>query len=343
MKHKFTPLALAALMLGVLAMGSLTSCKKDPTVENNPPVRELSAATFTLSAVETRGTKHASFDWTVSKDGVTDSVSEELNEMTVTPRNNIVFTVVPDGNAADFPGFNVWSTNVNAVRVENVTSNEFKLKYVGDGETTIEVWNGAGSTEVKYTFKVVSRASIPIKGFLVRVDDEEVLVPFVNFFDYDEMKKYPICEFPYLEEIRDVPDAETWARHTAEERGVKKFTFLHAVPENTTWRFLLDSDFGNSYFTRLYFPDEAYSIEAEFGEYASGFTDDGAIVSLENGTDVSFFNGKFFRHGVYFNFRGEIVETGFGFNVTDYPARGGTIEHFTSGAKTIMLYGKVEE
>ena len=67
MKRFFHPLALAALMLGVLAMGSLTSCKKDPMDEFNPKTDTIAEAPFSVKGTEKRSDGGYVLTWDITK------------------------------------------------------------------------------------------------------------------------------------------------------------------------------------------------------------------------------------------------------------------------------------
>lgn len=77
MKQNLAPI-LAATVLAA-AMSIVPSCRKAPVNDPyadplNPPVKDLPAAAFTLSADEDRYTT-LSFPWTISADGKTDSIT----------------------------------------------------------------------------------------------------------------------------------------------------------------------------------------------------------------------------------------------------------------------------
>lgn len=174
MKHILHTKALVGLMI-FLAGAVVVACQKDNPEAGNPPVDEsISAAPFTLTAVEDRGA-YGKLEWTVSKTGKTDSVSEELDEMTVTSVNTFTFTAEPEiGGAAAFPGINVKSSNTAVVMPSEVKNNIFTLKYVGDGEATITVWNGSQGGQTSIAFKVVSRHLVKPEALRFIVDGKIV-------------------------------------------------------------------------------------------------------------------------------------------------------------------------
>ena len=243
MKRFFHPLALAALMLGVLAMGSLTSCKKDLNAELNPPTDDsLVAAPFSLTAEEHRGTTGATFDWVITN-GSTDSVTEELDEMTVTAHNSFTITVEPKGNPGAFPGVNVRSSNVNAVQVEMLGKSSFKLKYIGDGEASIRVWNGTETSNTTVTFPVKSVKEVAVEGLRFRVNGEERVTKMVTTGNPDRQsftagifRLNYIAGPAFLWKDKEYPFEEH--SYDCAHYGVD-VEFLGIEPENASWRKVL--------------------------------------------------------------------------------------------------------
>lgn len=169
---KLVPLALAATLFA--------GCGKDSVNDKNPAEVETPAAPFTLTAVETRGLA-GSFDWTISRSGVTDSVNEDIDEMYVTAFNSVVVTVTPEaGSSAVYDGFNVRSSNPDAVKVTPLDKHSFEMKRPfggADGDATVEVWNGSGNQKFGTTFKVKSVKVIEPTHMVFLVDGKRVLVP----------------------------------------------------------------------------------------------------------------------------------------------------------------------
>ena len=169
----------------LLVVLSASSCNKNkPENDKNPAEVETPSAPFTLTAVETRGLA-GSFDWTISRSGVTDSVNEDIDEMYVTAFNSVVVTVTPEaGTSAVYDGFNVRSSNPDAVKVTLIDKHSFEMKrpFGGsvDGEATVEVWNGSGSSQQKVSFKVKSVKAVEATHMVFLVDGQEVLVPVQN-------------------------------------------------------------------------------------------------------------------------------------------------------------------
>ena len=159
--YPFYILALAGVVI-------LSGCKakNDPL---NPEASDLPEASFTLSAVETRGTE-VQFPWRISKDGKTDSVNEEIDDMYVTLYNEVMLVV--DNTAQGFKGVNITSSNTNAVVVEELTPQTYLLKYKHDGDADITVWNGKKKkSSTKITFHVNSVKEIVPKEVLFVYDE----------------------------------------------------------------------------------------------------------------------------------------------------------------------------
>ena len=176
MKQNLAPI-LAATVLAA-AMSIVPSCRKAPVNDPysdplNPPVKDLPAAAFTLSADEDRYTT-LSFPWIISADGKTDSVREEIDDMCVTSYN--VLTLFVEGSGAAYKGVNVASSNTAAVQVAALGTREgkeaFSLTYVKDGEADITVWNGSGAAgEKRTTFHVTAVKAIVPKAVVFVLDE----------------------------------------------------------------------------------------------------------------------------------------------------------------------------
>jgi len=288
MKRFFHPLALAALMLGVLAMGSLTSCKKDPNAEFNPPVDDsLVAAPFTLKGTEKRSDGGYVLTWDITKTTV-DCVQEELDELAITPFNTFTFEAVPESASATFPGINARTDNA-CIKLERKGQGSFSISYVSDGDATIKVWNGneGGSTTV--TFKVQARKTIPVEGLLVRIDGKEYTIKAVTAPTWQElyqtMRDNPFYTVPYLsdEKVQHIYGVSWYSFYTKEEVNPLKVEILHLVPENTTYRRLNFSKANSSEISEMFCPGEyKWFSEAR----------DGNSYKIPNGTDASILYGR---------------------------------------------------
>lgn len=221
MKTNLHKLLFIAVSLTAAAL-FVVSCKKEaPYSPPNPPTEIISPAPFTLTAVETRGDRE--LPWTISKAGVTDSVEEELDDMYVTLSSSFVVTVVPD-NETDFPGFNVRSSDTNAVKVTVIDNRTFKLEHIFasvNPVATIEVWNGSGSSEFKISFQVYSTHRIIPTGFIFMVDGKRIELPLYDSMAEADQNAVTILSIPESEK-----DPNTDVIH--------KVVFHGIVPENAT-------------------------------------------------------------------------------------------------------------
>ena len=295
MKRFFQPLALAALMLGVLAMGSLTSCKKDPNAEFNPPVDDsLVAAPFTLKGTEKRSDGGYVLTWDITKTTV-DCVQEELNKLAITPFNTFTFEAVPESASATFPGINAKTDN-GCIKLERKGQSSFSISYVSDGDATIKVWNGNEGGNTAVTFRVKARKTIPVEGLLVRIDGkEDVLIKAVGSHKsviYEQQKENPFYTVKYLphkEGSQTDDDGKLdglYRPYTREELDLHKLEILHVQPENTTIRRLNYSHISLG---------DAGTVSYMFCEGEFEWFDrvkNGGNYNLPDGTDISILYGK---------------------------------------------------
>ena len=210
--QRLTPVVLAIAAVALLS----ESCHKNKPDDKNPPVVEVAAAPFTLTAVESRNGHD--YPWTISRTGVTDSVEEDLDEMYVTMYNSIVVTVNPDG-PGEFPGFNVRSSNTQVVEVKNISGNSFVLQrsFAQRGtEATIEVWNGSGSTEQKVSFKGNAKQMIEPTAFVFEVDGKRIEVPLYDNYKEGDKNAVTLLTIPESEK-----DANTDVIHKIVCAGVE--------------------------------------------------------------------------------------------------------------------------
>lgn len=225
MKNHLNYAALVAILVGLALAGALvTSCRKDPGVDLDPPVKTLEEAPYILYAVETRNS-FETFQWTVDKNGNTDSVSEELDVMTVTIFNTFSFTVKPDNEGGSFPGVNVKSSNTGVVRAEVLSNSEFTLTYVGDGEATIKVWNGKEGGNTTVEFKVRAVRVVHPQAFRFVVDGKNVDVKCWDTFEDAKAHKQCIISLPAEEAAYEFDDLTT----------IHKVVFKGFVPENCSY------------------------------------------------------------------------------------------------------------
>ena len=229
------------LTLLAVAAAVCAGCGKNQMKDMNPAEVETPAAAFTLTAVETRGLS-GDFDWTISQAGVTDSVNEDIDEMYVTSFNSVVVTVTPEQEGA-FDGFNVRSSNPNAVKVTPIDKHSFEMKrpFGGsvDGEATVEVWNGSGAAQQKVSFKVKSVKVVEATHMVFLVDGKEVLVPVSDSIEeaqahYDNnMAEHVILVIPESEKTanweRGLEYSNDWDDIIVHEIVIKGF-----YPENSS-------------------------------------------------------------------------------------------------------------
>jgi len=235
---KLVPLALGAALFA--------GCGKDSVNDKNPAEVETPAAPFTLTAVETRGLA-GSFDWTISRSGVTDSVNEDIDEMYVTAFNSVVVTVTPEaGSSAVYDGFNVRSSNPDAVKVTPLDKHSFEMKRPfggADGDATVEVWNGSGNQKFGTTFKVKSVKVIEPTHMVFLVDGKRVLVPVSDSEEeaqahYDNhMAEHVILVIPESEKTEnwdvDLDKSNDW-----DDIVVHEIIIKGVYPENSSYDYV---------------------------------------------------------------------------------------------------------
>ena len=214
-------------VLALLVVSSVMSCQKDNIEAGNPPAdNSLVSAPFTLSALEDRGA-YGKLEWTIDKNGNTDSVSENLDEMTVTSVNKFTFTVKPEGSGDGFTGVNVKSSNTSVVMPTIVSKKEFTLKYVGDGEATITVWNGNESGKTSFEFKVVSRLLVEPEALRFEVDGK--IIDIKTCYDTEkEARTNRQC-------ILNIPKEEARNWLGGDTPIIHKVVFLGLLPENCSY------------------------------------------------------------------------------------------------------------
>ena len=246
MKHNIYNKILTVLTIATVMTIAFASCEKiDPL---NPEAEDLPEASFTLSAIETRGTE-VEFPWTISKDGKTDSVNEEIDDMYVTHYNELV--IIISNEKSGFQGVNVESSNTNAVVVEELTPKTYRLKYKHDGEADITVWNGnkrKSSTTV--TFHVNAVKEIKPEAVLFLFDEgtkrEQIIQTKLWVTNENDLKMLSE-EHQYVPERRLLgkDDYSTWTvdeQATLEEINpelgviLHTFRYLKVEPENVSFR-----------------------------------------------------------------------------------------------------------
>lgn len=246
--------------MAVAATIMFASCNK-PAPElpqyPNPEIHEYVGAGFTLTAVETRtGTD---FAWTVSKDGKTDSVDEQIDQMYVTTYSTISFTVVPDDPTGSFTGVNITSSLPSAVQVEKINETTFILKrplIPYGSEAVIEVWNGNGSSENKISFTVKSQQLVWPIAFIVEVDGKDMELPLYGP-DEEALKEMNcLIDFTAGEKTNDI-----------NQTTIHKIVFKGVIPENTSYRVVEMNHFNVSKEWRDYLETKGYDYTFWSGEY----------------------------------------------------------------------------
>jgi len=246
MKHNIYNKILTVLTIATVMTIAFASCEKiDPL---NPEAEDLPEASFTLSAIETRGTE-VEFPWTISKDGKTDSVNEEIDDMYVTQYNELV--IIVSNEKSGFRGVNVASSNTNAVVVEELTPKSYRLKYKHDGEADVTVWNGnkrKSSTTV--TFHVNAVKEIKPEAVLFVFDEgtkrEQIIQTKLWVTNENDLKMLSE-EHRYIPERRLLEKKDysyTWitGQKDTEDINPELEATLHTVrylkvkPENVSYR-----------------------------------------------------------------------------------------------------------
>ena len=301
MKQNLAPI-LAATVLAA-AMSIVPSCRKAPVNDPysdplNPPVKDLPAAAFTLSAVEDRYTT-ISFPWTISADGKTDSVREEIDDMCVTSYN--VLTLFVEGSGTAYNGVNVASSNTAAVQVAALGTREgkeaFSLTYVKDGEADITVWNGSGAAgEKRTTFHVTAVKAIYPKAVVFVLDEgteREKEVRAEEWF-IDEEDKFRRYYYELLNvhkplEQRDLYDNGEWhvTLNSASEyqknnppKVMHSLRFDRVEPENTSFQHIsFASTMYNSRLAKEWLPYlESEGLSTEWAKPKDGDIADFSII-----------------------------------------------------------------
>lgn len=220
---KFTSYLLAIAAMSVITL--VVSCKKDnpESIDNNPPVKTIASAPFSLNAVEFRNGKE--YPWIIYNNGATDSVKEEIDDMYVTSCSTVTVYVSPE-TGESFPGFNVRSSNTKAVEVFDITENSFRLcraEIPGGSQATIEVWNGNGTDEYRIAFQVNSCQMIEPTAFVFLVDGQPVEVPLYYTAEEGRAKPFTLFKYPERDKLPEDIDA------------VHKIVAWKTVPENCTY------------------------------------------------------------------------------------------------------------
>ena len=280
------------LSIGLVAVA--VSCSKSHP--NAPEAIALQEAQpFTLTVREDRD-GHI-LDWTHSGEGIRNAAGE-TGPLHLTRYNTATLRAEGTGEG-DFKGVNVSVTNPSAVKITRKGPSVFTLKYVADGEALITVTSGSGSeSECKY-FPLVCKGTIPLEGFLVRITDhegkkpEERLLKVVPFEDVKALQSYEnvFYELPFVPDGKveyrlDMTMADMCSGYTPEELFMHKVEFLHAVPENTTWRHVYSGEVIHDV------NDVARLFGLEYDWFDREVRPGQSFYDLPSGADVSLLYGK---------------------------------------------------
>ncbi|MCR4860731.1 MAG: hypothetical protein K5910_08725 [Bacteroidales bacterium] len=209
MKNLIAPsMAVAALLLSA----SLLSCRKDnPDAPNtnNPPVLELSGAPFSLSVLDRERGRNPDSLYVfegVWREGHFRFGKEQLDTMqlNLTPDNALLLSVSSEDPA--FEGVNASSSSrcIDIVPDEG-SRRRFRLERVGEGRTTVTLWNGTGAARQEIRFTLTARDEIPVEGILVRIDGQECPMygdaSWVSSFNGYRLGKSPSAWEPWLQQL----------------------------------------------------------------------------------------------------------------------------------------------
>ena len=207
-------------------------CHKNP--EDLPLPREE----FTLTAWEYRSDQDYRWEWSISRDGRTKSVTEDLEEMTVTSYGRFVVTSDKD--------VNLTSSNPRVVCVTRQSAKEYVVEYVRDGSVSLTAWNGERANSVSFTMNAMEE--IPIEGLrmivggkvctarVVPYTEMELATRYTLREQWEESVKYGMCYLPPF----DNPEVEHGrsAYFTYDKRNAYKIEFAGTVPLNSSYRYI---------------------------------------------------------------------------------------------------------
>lgn len=219
MKTKLNHLLLLG-MAAVVATTVISSCQK---IGDDVP-----SSPFTLTAHEIRcQDTRREFDWTISKDGKTDSVLETIDDMFVTAVNELTVFSTAAVSAS--------SSNEKAVKVVLIDDKSFRLSYVADGEARITVANGSGKSRNETTFTVRAQEYILPAAVLFDYDGKELRVPFMTPEDWSLNVQYINARMPQAQYTITAPKSEQ-PKPTEAPSVIHHFEYKGVEPENTSFR-----------------------------------------------------------------------------------------------------------
>ena len=149
-----------------LMMAVITACQDTL----NPKVENLPAVQFDYSVHEQR-TEHKDFTWVESGGYSLTNGEEQGTILYVTTYNEVTLSVSS--------GVNVSSSDTKVVAVEKVgdSNKTYKLRYKGDGNAYITMWNGTeGTDKVEKKFLVAATEFIDIKGIVFEWEGKDLVI-----------------------------------------------------------------------------------------------------------------------------------------------------------------------
>ena len=182
MKRLSYPVAAAAILLSA---AFLFSCDKDnPSAPNksNPTEYTLKGRDFDIRVEDCEHgfSKDSNYVFEgVFRDGEFRFGLEKLDPMTlnILPDNQNQLILKVSSDAPGFEGVNAASSArcINIVP-DGKDHTVYHLEWVAEGESTITLWCGEGTSRKEVAFKVTSKRAIPLEGLTIRLDGTKIEV-----------------------------------------------------------------------------------------------------------------------------------------------------------------------
>lgn len=239
--HVFSLAAIAAL--------ALSGCQKPVSPNlNNPPVRDIPAERFSLTVCDGQQGTDSLYRYfaTLSKDSPDGTVIFDRaecggstweyapDEVTLiqTPCNTITFESDRDVNAASEDAC------LDIVRED---SRHYRIKYVGEGSSTIRFWNGDNG-ENSISIRLQAAASVKCQGFELRLDgktyflqEQDVAVSKVNWNACRFETRLPVaCKSTVWEEIKSQDKGLELIEKVSDVSLGMVLEFVGTIPRNAT-------------------------------------------------------------------------------------------------------------
>lgn len=190
---------LTAAAAAMVAAAALVSCdKNNPNAPNksNPTEFSLPGHDFTVMVEDyERGfSKDSNYVFEgIFKDGEFRFGLDKLDPMTlnILPDNQNQIILKVNSDSPGFDGVNASSSSrcINII-ADGKDHTTYHLEWVSEGESTITLWCGEGTTRKEISFKATSKKEIPLKGIKMRIDGEEIYMCNVISFDENgELRK----------------------------------------------------------------------------------------------------------------------------------------------------------